>query len=221
MIATRDARGALLYDSLPCFLPPSADTNAFLSDSCALFAQSAFFVSFIFNHLRTLLHTSFFSTSFFSTACALFAQKQGVPPLSLSQSSCHATCAFNRNFPTANFCIFCTSLRAIRLFSAVCTLCTEKQGEGVGPLFPQWNAKQRSGRPQKAAPTRTKRDPSRRARDDGVKRRRHKGKTQSKRGELLGRPSGLGEDGSSHGPSAPWPTFAKRERKRSRPFRSG
>jgi hypothetical protein len=78
VIATPHARRALLYDSLPSFLPPSADTNAFLAHSCALFVQSAFFVSFVFNHLRTLVHTSFFSTPFFSTVCALFAQKQGV-----------------------------------------------------------------------------------------------------------------------------------------------
>ena len=78
--ATPHARGALLYDSLPSFLPPLAGTNTFLSRPCTLFAQSAFFVPFVFNHLRTLLHTSFFSTPFFSTVCALFAQKQGGTP---------------------------------------------------------------------------------------------------------------------------------------------
>ena len=43
---------------------------------------------------------------------------------------------------------------------------------------------------------------------------RKEGKRRGAGGSVGGRDRGLGRDGYCHGPSAPWPTFARRERKR-------
>ena len=131
MIATPRTRRALLYDSLPSFLPLSADTNAFLSPPCALFAQSAFFASFIFNHLRTLLHTPFFSTPFFSTVCALFAEKRGDTPSISVALFLRCAVRFPPPLPDCKFLHFLHETSAIFLLFVACALRTQNAG-GVG-----------------------------------------------------------------------------------------
>jgi hypothetical protein len=143
VIATPHARRALPYDSLPSFLPPPTGTNAFLLYSCALFAQSAFFVSFVFNHLRTLCVCIFSLTCLFCGACALFAEKQGVPPSISVALFLRRAVRFAPPLPDCKFLHFLyRSSSHPFVFSGLRTLYRKTGGRGIGPSFPHWNAKQ-------------------------------------------------------------------------------
>jgi len=116
----------------PVFSPTFCRHKRFPFTLLRTLCKNAFFPSFVFNRLRTLVRSLFSSKPFFSDGCALFAQKQGVGGYA------HYSRIGTRNTrragmkasATAFFCIFCSSLRAIRLFSAACALRTENTGGG-------------------------------------------------------------------------------------------